>query len=72
MCNEWINIKDRLPEKPRTPFHPYLVWKKGKDGPLQGGIIEKEFFGRDTNCFTNKNHLMITHWMKLPEPPKDT
>lgn len=53
----WINIKDRLPEFTET----YLV---------TGDDIEMEFC---TFCidFGWGEDYQITHWMPLPEPPKD-
>lgn len=59
--NDWISVKDRLPEYDEPVF--------GYDGELADmGIVNYlngEFFdlyGDDMN---------VTHWMPLPEPPKE-
>lgn len=56
--NEWISVKDRLPE----PWVEVLVYR-GADWPVVSCEVD-----------TNRNWLHffnITHWMPLPEPPKE-
>lgn len=65
--NEWISVKDKLPENFET------VLALCKDGDM--------FVGRHTSwqqwqIWTAKKSTKIvqrtvTHWMPLPEPPKD-
>lgn len=62
MQNEWISVKDRLPEKHGW----YLVFKHRR-------FSIAEWTG---DCWYNENDLpiddiVITHWMPLPEPPKE-
>lgn len=58
---EWISVKDRFP----SIAGKYLVvadWM---------GVVEKgEFDGKSE--WHIENHLFdVTHWMPLPQPPKD-
>lgn len=58
--NEWISVKDRLPEEERH----VLVWVK--DGY---SLIDWTFNGQwQVNPYMRND---ITHWMPLPEPPKE-
>lgn len=61
---DWISAKERLPDEYTT------VVVCAKDGKLQ----------RITTCNFNKRHFVlagqraywkVTHWMPLPEPPKE-
>lgn len=61
---QWISVKDRLPEKPGD----YLVYytTTANNMPL---ISMRHFYGEIPGAFVhNKN---MTHWMPLPEPPKE-
>lgn len=69
---EWISVFDRLPED----FEEYLVWPEPN---RDLNIITANF------DFTNKRweqdfksgydfeifYPIVTHWMPLPEPPKE-
>lgn len=62
---EWISVKERLPEidTPILGWHKmgkaFIYWFDGtKDFPLRDG-----FGGRDGKS--------VTHWMPLPDPPKE-
>ena len=65
---EWISVKDRLPEKEGR----YLCWF-GKNKYLIGAEIET--YVRDWEGFGNVESYTvfenITHWMPLPEMPKE-
>ena len=56
---EWISVKDRQP--PTAGW--YLVFYNGSD-------MDVAFFKGKTWPFDNHYHT-ITHWMLLPEPPKE-
>lgn len=58
--NEWISVKDRLPEKIGT----YLAWIISP-GTGKGEVFPVEF--RRKKFVTG---WKLTHWMPLPEPPK--
>lgn len=56
--NEWISVKDRLPEEDTW----VLVYAK------QGSYMNlKVDYIHDGQWF---NSLLVTHWCYLPEPPK--
>ena len=65
---KWISVKERLPEFDKDGYTEdvllrrydeaiYLSWFKKQNGLVTGG----NFYGLD----------QITHWMPLPEPPKE-
>ena len=63
---EWISVKDRLPEKSGD----YLVL-------TYNGFIERLSYSERHNTFNADDRLMYaecaipcTHWMPLPQPPK--
>ncbi len=70
---EWINVKDRLPEKGKNWETTFcLIYAKG------GGILVRPFDSYH-NCWNDEDDDdyecdavggLITHWMPLPEPPK--
>lgn len=58
---EWISVKDHLPN---NGGH-YLVvadWM---------GVIEKAEFDGKSNWYIHNHMFDVTHWMPLPELPKD-
>ena len=59
LANEWISVKDRLPDK----MIEVLVWAHGYASDY---IEVATYYG---NEFTVDN---VTHWMLLPAPPKET
>lgn len=62
---EWISVKDRMPEDDATD---YLVY--GRNGY---GIVVAIYYGDGewlTDDLTNITRF-VTHWMPLPEPPKE-
>ena len=57
--NKWIPVRERLPERGQE----VIVYA--------GGILEPFVYAY---CFWNKDYCSfqhITHWMPLPEPPKE-
>ena len=59
--SEWISVEDRLPD---ADMH-YLVHSKryGVQIDRYKGFWEGDYPVED---------LIVTHWMPLPQPPKDT
>ena len=55
---EWISVKDKLPE----PWTEVLIWR-GPEYP----IVSSEVTPTGLWC----HFFNITHWMPLPEPPKE-
>lgn len=65
---KWISVKERMPEKSGQ----YLCWfgaNKVVIGPaIETYVDEWKAFGRLESLEKYPN---ITHWMPLPEPPKE-
>lgn len=65
---EWISVKDRLPEEKGeylVAYHP-CYWDDVKEYVTYTGI--DTFRGKTT--WAKKKFQRITHWMPLPQPPK--
>jgi hypothetical protein len=58
--SEWISVKDKLPESDGF----YLAWYTFNDGRHACDIFYY-------NCCGSSMSSAITHWMTLPEPPKE-
>ena len=60
--SKWISVKDRLPEK----IGYYICC-------LDNGTIKvcKWIYGIRNGMWDNPNWTTVTHWMPLPEPPKE-
>lgn len=64
--SEWISVKDKLPDG----YGNYI-------GLVEGEVTEVTFDERDkwSTCdaygFRRLADAEITHWMPLPEPPKE-
>ena len=60
IVNDWISVKDRMPEE----NVPVLVWDS------QGfAFIDIHESGKWR--IGTPHYAVITHWMPLPEPPKE-
>lgn len=60
--SNWISVKDRLPE---TEDH-VLCCTESKTG--RQNVLVGYYMGGLWRCGMNSN---VTHWMPLPEPPKE-
>jgi hypothetical protein len=62
---EWISVKDRLPKN----ICPVLVALEGISTAFNGWYHDGKWWtaGADTRPFIQK----VTHWMPLPQPPKE-
>ncbi|MBR5874526.1 MAG: DUF551 domain-containing protein [Oscillospiraceae bacterium] len=61
---EWISVKDRLPEDDAD----YLVWV------ADACTVERAMYYGDGEWLTEDLEnltRLVTHWMPLPEPPKE-
>ena len=66
--NQWISVKDRLPEIGKSVLINYPKW----DGDeIQVAKLEDNGMMFDICGEFNIGTGVITHWMPLPEPPKD-
>lgn len=62
--NQWISVKDNLPEK----FINVLCWYPSKN---YGSNIVIDYMESDRGYFARQfKYGELTHWMPLPEPPK--
>ena len=61
---QWISVEERLPERWK---HCLLRFKNNNDS---WGGIELGYLASDGKTWSDANHT-ITHWMPLPEPPKE-
>lgn len=62
---KWISVKDRLPED-NGYLQKFIVCRSKPSATSGKVLIETEYF---TDKFSGKSN--ITHWMPLPEPPKE-
>ena len=58
---KWVSVEDQFPPKAGL----YLVVAKWM------GVIEKGEFDGNSNWHIHCHSFPSTHWMPLPEPPKD-
>lgn len=66
--NQWISVKDRLPETGKSVLIYYPKW----DGDeIQVAKLEGDGMMFDICGEFNIGTGVVTHWMPLPEPPKD-
>lgn len=66
---EWVSVKDRLPEQTDPATAVLGITKRGKCYVVYyyKAAINNEF----TGFYDNAVKRDITHWMPLPEPPKE-
>lgn len=67
MPNEWISVKEQLPK----PFISVLVFMPGEEPhpTVHEGFISYE--GIWVSNHYVREHGEVTHWMPMPEPPKE-
>lgn len=68
MTNEWISVKDRLPEVGK----PVLVYRGRCLGELMNVyvLLDEGRWEDDYGYYGSAEDEGITHWMPLPQPPK--
>ncbi len=64
-CNEWISVKDRLPEDSRE----VLIYDK-RSGDVLYAWYSMETWNENDFCYEGDDLDDISHWMPLPEPPE--
>lgn len=63
----WISVEDRLPE----PLEYVLVYMPGEK-PFQ--TVREAYLGQSGRWFAgfyDRDQSEVTHWMPMPEPPKE-
>ena len=68
MNMEWISVNERLPET----YGEYIVFVKNLTGQifLEKSIFVANYFYKQW-LFEGWVDNKVTHWMPLPEPPKE-
>ena len=73
MISQWISVKDRLPEFRDWvlvigKFVPEGYWTVPHIAEFRNGVWHSD----DIDCTPlEERALTVTHWMPLPEPPKE-
>ena len=65
--NNWISVKDRLPEKDST----VLIYTDEHDIYMAKIYGENEAWPISNSCGCCGREERFTHWMPLPQPPKE-
>ena len=79
--SEWVNVKERMPEQAglkvlvsaysknghRSVFTAFIGYGDGKWYTPDHDKMQCPYKGENTVC----DRWTITHWMSLPEPPKE-
>ena len=72
--SEWISVEERLPDNHRTVLVACKGITVGGAAPISvGSYGGGHWFLADaegTLYLTKYMHIVVTHWMPLPEPPK--
>lgn len=67
--NEWISVKNRLPDIPKNDFaSDYVLVHDEKAGDWVAYYDANGGWCEARECIPFKN---VTHWMPLPKPPKE-
>lgn len=62
--SEWISVEDRLPENKTA----VLIHDERHKHTLGGPLFKAMYFANSERHWGE--HIGVTHWMPLPEPPK--
>ena len=63
--NNWISVKDRLPDEKQE------ILTINSEEKMEVCFYEKEWEGIFQQCDGLIKIFNITHWQPLPEPPKE-
>ncbi len=67
--NEWISVEDRLPDVPKDDYmSDYVLTYDKKAGIWVAFFCSSGYWCEARECVSFEN---VTHWMPLPEPPKE-
>ena len=72
-CQQWISVTDRLPkdEKPVLAYYGFCNDGDYGFGMMFVGTISYFAFDPHPHWQHSSAGLVVTHWMPLPEPPKE-
>lgn len=67
--SKWISVEDRLPEETRVPKDVLVYHKLGNCGIY----VDRAWYDSDKNKWRSalSMNMKVTHWMPMPEPPKE-
>lgn len=70
---EWIGVKDKLPgdEKEVLAYYGFNNAEDGDLGMMFMGVLRYFAFDPEPHWQHAGMNLVVTHWMPLPEPPKE-
>lgn len=71
--SEWISVKERLPDDNHDTLLVCLL-AKHEDAPSGEVVVDTDAFYTSDGEFrfwSGSNVYEVTHWMPLPEPPKE-
>lgn len=63
-ARQWISVEDRLP----SAEVDVLVLTRSKRGSVN---VDKGYFAADLGRFVHRGRAEVSHWMPLPELPKE-
>ena len=63
-ARQWISVEDRLP----SVEVDVLVLTRSKSGSVN---VDKGYFAADLGRFVHRGRAEVSHWMPLPELPKE-
>lgn len=71
--NEWISVKERLPGRNCEVLAYYGFVREGSDdlGYMCMGTLEYYAHDENPHFQHESSGVRVTHWMPLPEPPKE-
>ena len=70
---EWISVKDKLPPN-GDKLVLIVVNGKGKNLTFRNAVEIANYTSKDgwiLETFPELENMQVTHWMPLPEPPKE-
>lgn len=72
--NEWISVKERLPDEGEGDVAAVVSGKPRRNVTLDNAIELAEYDRNEgwiLEMWPEWTNANITHWMALPEPPKE-
>lgn len=73
--NDWINVKDRLPERQREGFTQYIISSYSPQRKIShvSAVYWHDNYFQDSfgeKMSLDDGYWIITHWMELPKGAK--
>lgn len=73
ILSKWVSVKERLPrdEKPVLVYYGFMHKENGGTALRYTGTLSYFCFDPHPHWQHESTGLTVTHWMELPEPPKE-